>query len=357
MDTGPTRFLRKTYSSCVAGAAPISRDVLGTPEGLRAVRDYAASAGAHGLVAGRNEVCEWLARGKAFFDFGCKLLMPPADVLRWVGSKCRQLGLATKVGFDALPTTFLENENDCSRLTADRFPVALRPDCRRTGIPSFKVKIARSPAELRSMVHEWGGACGPLIAQPLAALPNLVVHGARAESGEILAMRAFLVPRKFEGITLTISPAEFPPGIERCCRDFAASAGLTGCFHFELLFDRRRNRTWFLEVNVRLGGTSDKVAALGYDESRYLLQAYGITGAKATRLRLKRGVAADRRQLLKHAIRAAGGKLEEIDYPNGGRAAGLLRSLRDMCLARDSVLDLRDWRGSFRRMGRFGRRA
>ena len=337
---------------CVAGSRAMPPRAVGTPGGIRIARDYAASIGANGLVSVKNEVSSWLARNRSVFEPECRLLMPPAEVLDRLASKRRQLELAAKVGFDALPTAIVEKSSDCRRVPDAMFPVVLRPDRRRMGIPSFKVKTARSRHELHAIADAWGRVCGPMVAQPLARMPNLVVHGTRMETGNIPAMAPFLVPRKFEGVTLTIKPGGFPPGVEQCCRDFVEQAGITGCFHFELLFSPRRNRAWFLEINVRLGGTTDKVAALGYDESLHLLQAYGIIHAGAKHGVLKRGIAASRRALLKHAVWAARGRLTDIDYPAASRLGGIFRSAVDFCRARDSALDPHDLPGSLWRRGR-----
>ncbi len=216
--------------------------------------------------------------------------------------------------------------------------------------------MAHSREALERIVAAWGRVCGPLIAQPLLRLPNLVVHGARSEKGEFLAMEAFFVPRKFEAVTLTIMPAAFPPGVEACCREFVTRAGITGCFHFELLFSPRSRQAWFLEINVRLGGTTDKVTALGFDESLYLLRAYGLAAGAAGPSARGRRLAANRRALVKHALWALAGRLSEIDYPAAGRGRAALHSLRDICLAKDSVFDWRDMRGNFSMGPRLGGR-
>ncbi len=342
----------RRYSSCLAGGAALPAEAIDTPGGVTMVRKYAASVKADGLVSLNNARMVRLARNRSLFEPGCKLLMPSAEVLRWVSSKGNQIELAGRVGFDVLPTTHLAKASDCGNVLPDRYPVVLRPDRKQVGVPSFKVEVAHTRGELRAIVDDWAPLCGPLIAQPMVRLPNLVVHGARSETGALLAMKAFLVPRKFEAVTLTIQPAEFPAGVERCCRDFVEKAGITGCFHFELLFSPRENRAWFLEINARLGGTTDKVTALGFDEPSYLLQAYGIkTAARALPARGRR-LAANKRALLKHGLWAMRGRLGGLDYPGGTRFRQVLRSARDLCLAKDSIFDWRDRRAAFRAIPR-----
>jgi hypothetical protein len=125
------------------------------------------------------------------------------------------------------------------------------------------------------------------------------------------------------------------------------SAGVTGCFHFELLFSPYDNRAWFLEINVRLGGTTDKVTRLGFDETSYLLSAYGIKPIPSNRPSLLQASAADKRALLKHIIWAVRGDLTELDYPPSTRMRHVWRSLRDLWTTKDSIFSLSDLRGAF----------
>jgi hypothetical protein len=318
--------------------------MIGAADGIERVLDYARSVSAAAIVAADNTHMSWLARHRRLFEPGCLLLMPNEDVLTWAGSKRAQIGLAKQVGFDVLPSVCLRVPSDCRRVTDDLYPVVLRPDRRYKGMPPFKVKLAYSRKVLEEIVAAWCSVCGPLIAQPFLSLPNLVVHGARSQTGQILAMTAFLVPRKFETITLTMTPAAFPPKVEHYCREFVARAGITGCFHFEFLLCPQRQQAWFLEINVRLGGTTDKVTALGFDEPVYLLQAYGLAADAVAAKATGRRVAANRRALLKHMIWALTGRLTESDYPMVGRGRAALQSLRDICLVKDSIFDFHDMR-------------
>src|SRR5205823_1167962 len=154
---------------------------------------------------------------------------------------------------------------------AEAYPLALRPDVPFDNAPDFKVRLARSPAELRDFLAGLPPHEHAVVAQPFLPWPNLLVHGARAETGELLALRAYLVYRKFEGLALSLRGVETPPHVAACCRDFADAAGLVGCFHFDLLYCPADGRTYYLEVNARLGGTTDKVARLGYDEAALTL--------------------------------------------------------------------------------------
>ena len=77
-------------------------------------------------------------------------------------------------------------------------------------------------------------------------MPNLLVHGVRSVTGDVIGSRCYRVPRKFEGVTLAVEPRPFPSRLEEMCREFAGLAGITGCYHLE--FMKREND--------RLGGVA-----------------------------------------------------------------------------------------------------
>jgi hypothetical protein len=213
--------------------------------------------------------------------------------------------------------------------------------------PQFKVVLARSPEDLRSFLQGIQSLERPVIAQPLRILPNLVVHGVRSEAEGILALQPFLVPRKFEGVTLSIRRADFPPGVEKCCRDFIEASGLTGCFHFELLLSPREDRAYYLEINARLGGTTDKVRRLGFDEPGFSLAALGLPVQAGTSLAVPHGhTAVNKLKIVQHIIWALRGKLSVLDYPAASQVGHVGRSLLDLLAAKDSIFDWRDLRGS-----------
>lgn len=345
LTTAPCGWRR--YSSSLVGGASLPPQCINTAEGLESIHKFTTSIKADALAALNNQLMVWLAQNRSLFEPACKLMMPSVAALEWENFKCGQIELAKLVGFEVLPSYYLWKTSDCLSVPTDCYPLVLRPDRKQGNTKPFKVNTVFSPLELRTLLTLWDADCGPLIAQPMVSLPNLIVHGARSENGDMLALHAFLVPRKFEAVTLTIKPLQFPSELEKGCRDFVAQAGITGCFHFEFLYSPSQRKAWFLEINVRLGGTTDKVTALGFDETVYLLQAYGVIDAIPAKPSLGRRIAANKRSLLKHAVRAATGQLSEVDYPPGPRYLQVIRSLRDFLLAKDSIFDWRDWRGAF----------
>lgn len=344
LGSGKARRRWRLYSLFLGGVRSMGHAAFGTRDGILAVRNYASELKADAVVAVNDQVLLWLARHRREIEPGCRLLMPRAEVLRWASSKRNQMALAADVGLDVLPALYLSGPADVRGVPAHLYPLVLRPDRQAGAGPSFKALQVNSPTELGAAVRTWAPLCRTLIAQPRLSLPNLLVHGARSEAGEILCMEAFLVPRKFEGVTLTITPTRFPPRVERYCRDFVERAGITGCFHFELLLSAREGRAWFLEINTRLGGTTDKVRALGFDEPLFLLQAYGMASADTNPQPLKTGIAANRCALMRHALWAILGRLTALDYPEGTRLRQAARSARDFLLAKDSVFEWSDIR-------------
>jgi hypothetical protein len=260
--------------------------------------------------------------------------------------KPAQIELARSVGFTVLPTWYLRSAQDIRGLPANCYPLCVRPSTTedRAALGS-KARVVKDAATFVSLLESSTAARDPFVAQPLVEWPSLVVHGARAVSGELLALSAFLVPRTFQGFALALQPAPLEGSLAALCREFAERAGLTGVFHYDLLWSPTDGQTLFLEINMRLGGTTDKVARLGYDEPALLLETFGFTLRQIPAPRFG-GRVANKRTLLKHIYHALRGQLSELDYPPGTRGRRVMDSLRDLWLARDSIFDWRDLRGS-----------
>ncbi len=326
--------------------ARFPRELIGTQEGLDRINAYAHEIGAGVLIASGDKELVWLAENRDVFEPSCKVLVQSAESLRRLLSKRYQLEIAVQVGFPVLPTFILANPEDVAQVPATAFPLVLRPSQEADVQPVFKMRLIESPAQLEDFVGGIEVLRSPLIAQTYLDSPNLVVHGVRSTDGEVLASRCFIVPRKFEGVTLAIEPYSFPEGLEQMCNDFAAKADITGCYHFEFLFSPEEMQAYFLEINVRMGGTTDKVMRLGFDEPALLLRAFHLPSPVPLPVPVTEGRVVNKRALLKHILWAARGKLTEFDYPVVGRARQIALSCRDLLLAKDSIFDWRDLRGS-----------
>lgn len=346
LEAGEMQRDPQKYSSALLGSDSIEPGLIGTPEGVDAIVRYARRIRASALTALNDHELVWLGEQRGAFEPWCRVLVPPPETLAPLLSKCRQLDLARSSGLDALPTYLLTHVEDTDLIPESAYPLALRPDREEDVKPGFKVRLGRSPADLRAVMRGCHVVRSPIIAQPFQCLPNLVVHAVRSENGDIISTRCYVAPRKFEGLTLSIEPCPFPAGLERRCGDFASRAGITGCYHFDFLFSPTENRAYFLEVNIRMGGTTDKVMQTGFDEPALMLQAYGVISTQPSDPDSRYGRVVNKRTLLKHIVWAAKGKLTDFDYPNVSRARHVAYSLRDLLLAKDSVFDWQDLRGS-----------
>lgn len=319
-----------------------------TPEGIARVRAYVREVDAAALVATGDSELIWLAKNRDQFEPDCPVLAQPADSLSALLSKRHQAELARQAGLTVLPTHLVTRAEDADVIPESDYPLALRPDRAGDVEPAFKVRFVASRDELRQALRGCTRIASSVLAQPFKRLPNLVVHGVRTVGGEVVASRCFRVPRKFEGVTLTLEPMPFPGGLESRSIEFARLLKITGCYHLEFLYSEGEGRHYFLEVNVRLGGTTDKVVRAGFDEPLLLLQAYGLaTDLPQSRERRVRRIA-NKRALLKHMASVVRGKLTPLDYPDVGPAAQLALSCRDLIVARDSIFDWRDISGSLR---------
>jgi hypothetical protein len=333
--------------SAIRGATLLDPQLVGTREGLDFIRRYAAEIRASALVATVDHELVWLAKHRD--EFGpCRVLSQPAASLFTLLSKRTQIELAGRAGLSVLPTYYLRRPEDAATVPDDRFPLALRPDRPEDVEPAFKVRRAASRDQLQRLIGDCRRLDSPIVAQPLQRLPNLVVHGVRAEHGQVIGSACFDVPRTFENVSLSVKRRPFPDGLEAQCHEFARLAEITGCYHLDMLFSPSDNRAYLLDANVRLGGTTDKVVRAGFDEPALLLQAYGIIPAPPLPARGTSRRVANSRVLLKHIARAVTGKLSDTDYPDASRLRHVAYSVRDLILAKDSTFDWRDVPGSIR---------
>jgi predicted ATP-grasp superfamily ATP-dependent carboligase len=337
----------RRYSSCLSGGATIDPELIGTPEGLSEIRSYLRSVNARALLAIDDKHIAWLAEHRDLFEPECVLLTTSAASLARLMDKRIQIEAARAAGLDVLPTWHLHSLADISVIPPGSYPVCVRPSCPDSVQPSFKAEVLQDAAALEQFLRQRTSIRAHLIAQPFVLGPNLVVHGVRSPRGDSFVLKAFLAYRKHEGFTLALKPAVLPKEIEASCRSFTQSVGLTGSFHFELLQSCMDGRAYFLEVNARLGGTTDKVMRLGFDEPALLLEAFGVLKV-VTMGRRKPGAGnvIGKRLMIHNLLAALSGKTPAIDYPRTSRPRQVLYSLWALVFARDAVLDWSDLHGS-----------
>jgi predicted ATP-grasp superfamily ATP-dependent carboligase len=335
------------WSSAVCRAELMRPDDVGTPAGISVLNDFIQRTKAQALLAFWEPHMLWLAANRDLLHHRCKLLMSSKEALQAIKSKHDQASIARHTGFSVLPTWELFQKSDVRRIDPAAYPVCLRPSAPQEVRPPFKAEVLQSPSMLESFLEgrTWGP--GPLLVQSFLPLPTVVIHGVRSELGELLVLESFIATMRFQAITLELRPFPLDAKIAECCRKFVNKVGLTGPFHFELLYSVETNTFHFLDINPRLGGTTDKVLRLGFDEPLWTLAAYGFD-VRARRYRAPEGQSVvNRRSVLKHMFWVTRGRLSLLDYPLVGPFRHLLLSLLCFLAAKDSIASAKDLRGTW----------
>ena len=227
--------------------------------------------------------------------------------------------------------------------------MCVRPSVSTAVEPTFKAEIMYLPSQLKDFVGIRRITGHPILAQRFMPLPNLGVHGVRSETGEVIALEPFLTYRKFEGVALSSRRTSFPPGIEECCRRFVKAANIVGTFNLACLYSTQEEKAYYLEINVRLVGGTERLARLGYDTAALTMAAFGFdVPAKPAKLRRYPHRVVQKRAVMKHIVYALRGKLTELDYPVMSRAGHVAYSLFELVFAPDSIFDWGDLWGTAR---------
>lgn len=209
-------------------------------EGLLIVAEFLRKFRASGITCVNDRIAYWLNEQRDLLPPGIAVWLPSNDTIKNLLPKKNRIEAARKVGFNVLPTYFVGRvDKDFGSISPKHFPLCLRPAGVTTDNPTFKVQLAFSFEKLKKYFESLQKIEKPLIAQPFLNMPNLVIHGTRTNSGKTIGLQAFLVERKFKGVTLTIRPTNT---------------------------DKDNGSIYFLELNTRFGGTTAKVYACGYDE-------------------------------------------------------------------------------------------
>jgi hypothetical protein len=344
---GKAGSVSKAPSSCFAGASTLAEEELGRPGGIEGILDYARQVGAQALATIADRHGLWLARNSSRFTGICKLLQPSESCLELLASKARQIELAREAGFTVLPTYLIRTASDLDQIEGSAYPLCLRPSAPDAVNPSFKVRLAGSAEELLGHLRNRTIVRDGILAQPFLVLPNMVVHCASLENGELLHADAFLADRKFEGLALRVRPMRLSRDLVASIGRFSRLAKLSGAYHFDFLHSAQTGESYYLEVNARLGGTTDKVLWFGVDEAAHALEAYGLDSPRRPRLlRMTRGSVTNKRATVKHLLTMLRRGPEPWDYPQESRFRAALHSLGDLLLAKDSIFDWSDLRGT-----------
>ena len=311
---------------------------------LRQVSEACAGIG----VAALTTLSEALAlklheRQRSGSFSGTELLLNTPEVYDFLESKVRQADLAARAGLPLMPTHVLDKHSE--RLDAEG-PLVLRPDIARTVQPAFKAKLVDDAQQALAVARSMTSPDGKIVAQRFVAGPNLVIHAARAKDGSWDHHEAFYTEIKSGGLAVALRPCPLPPGLLDACRRFEQEVGLRGVFHYDFILDEASGNAFFLEVNPRLGGTTGKVYAAGYDEPAMLAAAYVETGAHHVALDGPRRPSISRIAAARYALALLRHAPSRLDHPprRDGRAFGGL--VKGLFLHRDEIFRLTDLIGN-----------
>jgi hypothetical protein len=344
-------------SKYLSGFVTLPSEKLNTPDGIQIIREFLTRFRATGITCVAESVACWINDNRGLLPDEVAVWLPPNGTIKDLASKLNQIEVARKVGFNVLPTYLIDKNSETVRhIPMDDFPLCLRPSDPTTIKPVFKVRFIYSQTELKQFIDLIKELNRPIIAQPFMDLPNLVVHGARTICGENISLQGFLAERKFDGLALTVWPTDLDRELKGKCIAFANYFNMTGSYHFDLMKGKDTNSIYFLEMNGRLGGTTAKVFACGYDEPLLVLQSYGVLSASPETSNkqpstivhrpLTNVTVSSKQALLKYFYYTIKGRLTPLDYPSEASLIRLAKTIYGFIRYRDDVFMLRDLKGS-----------
>jgi hypothetical protein len=322
--------------------------LVGTENGLAAIQRFAQSVQADALLTTDDFTLVWLGKHRGVFEPGCRLLAPDPDVLERLWDKSHQIDRAILSGFELLPGWTLTAQEVIAAIPDGAFPVVIRPSFLQSAQPSFKARILHTRKALSELYSSTHWTYSPIV-QRFCLGPNYVLHGVRAQTGELLALQLFKGYRKYEGFATSLMPVPLPESLSRAARRFVEAEGLTGPFHFDLLCSDADDTFYFLEINCRLGGTTGKVMQLGYDEPGLLLACFNTqTPHPLPPLRIYPRTTSIGLNLAQ-AFNELRNRRDPLAYPQMPRFRSFFAALSEALFVKDGQLDKRDLLAILRR--------
>ncbi len=353
MDLNPGNYLFGNYSSALQGRFVFPREYLYTSEGIQWINQIARKVHAQAVVAVSDSFNIWLSRNHSQQDQARQLLEPVPlasshIVLGNLASKQYQNTLAEKHGLTVLDSWNITCREDISSIPEHVFPLCLRPSDPNQIQPCFKAMVCENKARLLALVSSLASMDAPIIAQPYQNCPNMILCMVRDIHGRVKITESFLVEKKFQGFALKISRFQIPEDVIEKSIAFVDEIGIVGPMHFDFLF--HDNALYFLEINARLGGVTDKVFKFGYDEPQYTVNAFFDTGKKAEIMDAgcsRCDSVVNKKAVAKYILFSLAGRNETIDYPRQKMMKHLTGGIYDLFMVRDSIFDSGDLRGYF----------
>jgi biotin carboxylase len=265
------RFNRSTRAQPQAVSLDIS--LFNTSEGIFAVKSFVNRVHADAIISADDWILSLLGKSRAEFEPNCIVLAPNPSSLEKMWDKIEQINIARSSGFEVLPSFVLSSHADIGAIPDSAFPVVIRPSYINSTQPSFKAKVLNNQDELAIFYNSVRWTHTPIV-QSFRLAPNYILHGVRSKSGDILDLRLFKAYRKYRGFCTSMVPMPLSEYIELPARRFIEQSNIIGPFHFDFLGCEKEGKAYFLEVNIRLGGTTGKVIELGFDEPGLTLAAF-----------------------------------------------------------------------------------
>ncbi len=334
----------KPASRYLHGWITLPPEKLHSEEGIQRISHFLNRFKADGIIAINEKISCWINHHRDALPLETGVWLSDNAVFNEILSKHSQAEVAQHVGMNVLPTWLIDKNTKAETVDFSCFPLCLRPSVPGGVRPSFKVHIVSSPEHLEKYLCHFDAIREPLIAQPFLSLPNLVIHGTRTQKGDTIGLQAFLVARKFEGVTLTIQAIDIPEDLGKKCIAFTNAFHLVGNYHFEFLFDPQTGKNWFLEINSRFGGTTAKVLACGYDEPLFALQAYGTEPDNFQTM--QNVTVSNKVAQLKYLYYALTKRLTPMDYPAESLMTKLGKTLHGLFFHKDDVFRFTDMKGT-----------
>lgn len=315
-------------------------------EGIQLIASILKNHNDPSLYTINEKMAKWLAVNEHALGNNISLMLQKPESIENVLSKKKQADSAIASELNLLKTYYITGEKKQLDLINDRdYPLCVRPSSPGSVKPSFKVKVFYKRNALERFVRKRTYSEKGIIAQPFLNLPNLVVHGSRTINGQSIGLQGFLVDRKFEGLTLTIKPVNLPDSFLKKCIRFTEIMEITGPYHFEFLYDKEKDEIWFLEINARMGGTTAKVYALGYDEPGFLLKSYGHH--VKIKKKLKNTISVSKMALFKYFVYTFTNKITPLDYPdNETKWERITITIKALMFYTDDIFSLKDYKST-----------
>lgn len=301
-----------------------------------------ADSGAGTVTCVSEPISEQLWLRRAAWPAGLRIASVAPAAVRQLAAKSRQHRLAQHSGLATLRSWCLE-AGEPVVVPDDAFPLAVRPDVATQAVPAFKVEVVADRAALQALVDRQQRGSSPLIAQPLVHGPNLLVHAWRDATGTCGTL-GFRVEAKHRGLTVVMRPEPLPEAVSAGCARMAAALGLQGVFHVEFVVDAE-GVPRFLDLNPRLGGTTGKALAAGYDEPLALVATLCPRQVpRSAFVAPQLAVSGGKHQALRALWGTLSGRSTAADYPHPRRARAVAVLLRYLLTGRDELLRAGAWR-------------